>query len=155
MFEQSGRLFVEARQFVCDRAQGVVPCDRPIVRGTLVQDHRMRQPPLLTEPPVVVPVQLGDRVLGEELGSDAANRRLFGDGLGAVLAELRDVTLVLFGPRASGAVEAVLLVDLQQGLRGSRDAHLVDRDLQGVHDRRDADSDLLGPRDVHAGFVNI
>ena len=115
----------------------------------------MRQPPLLPEPPVVVAVQLGDRVLGEEGGADATDRRLFGDGLGAVLAELGDVPFVLFGPGASGAVEPVLLVDLQQGLRGARDPHLVDRDLQGVQHRRDADRNLLGLRDMQAGFIDV
>ena len=52
---------------------------------------------------------------GEEVGGDPAQRRLLGDGLGAVLAELGGVPLVALGPGAARAVEAVLLVDLEQG----------------------------------------
>ena len=74
----------------------------------------MGQPSLLAEPPVVVRLELGERVLGEELRPDPAERRLLGHGLRAVLAELRDVPLVLLGPRAARAVEAVLLIHPQQ-----------------------------------------
>ncbi len=108
----------------------------------------MRQPPLLPQPPVVVRLELGERVLGEELRPDPAQRRLLGDGLRAVLAELGDVALVLLRPRAAGAVEAVLLIHPEQTPDAALDAHLIVRDLQRVQHGGHADGDLLGSCDA-------
>ena len=71
---------------------------------------------------------------GEELGGDPAQGRFLGDGLCAVLAELGGVPVVALGPGAARAVEAVLLVDLEEGQRGAYDAHLLLGDPQGVAD---------------------
>ena len=78
-----------------------------------------------------------------------------GDGLRAVLTELCDVPLVLLRPRAPGAVEAVLLVDLQERLDAALNAHLLVRDLQRVQHCGHTDRDLLAAGDVDLGLVDV
>lgn len=71
---------------------------------------------------------------GEEVGGDPAQGGFLGDGFGAVLAELRGVPVLGFGPGTARAVEAVLLVDAQEGEGGAAHAHLLLGDAQGVSD---------------------
>ncbi len=146
---------VEPAQRRRDLIQRVVPRDRAVVRAALIEDHRMRQPALLAQPPVVMRLEIGERVLGEELGLDTADRRLLRDGLRTVLAELRDVPLVLLGPRTPWTVEAVLLIHPEKAPDAAVHAHLLVRDLQGMQHRRHADGDLLGSRHADAGFVDV
>src|SRR3546814_20683871 len=82
-----------------------------------VQSHRVGEPALVLEPVVAVPRQLGDAVLGEQLRRGAVLRRIGGDGLGAVLAELEGGRVVAVGPDAARAVEAVGLVGRPQRSR--------------------------------------
>jgi hypothetical protein len=51
----------------------------------------VRDASLLAEPVAAAGAQIGDGVGGEEVGGDAAQGRLLGDGLGTVLAELGGV----------------------------------------------------------------
>ena len=62
---------------------------------------------------------------GEEFRRDALLRRLPGDGLGAVLAELEGGGVFLVRPGAARAVEAVGLVRAQQQRRRLGDVHLL------------------------------
>ncbi len=96
------------------------------------------------EPVVGFAREVGDAPLAEEVGRDAPRRRLFGDGLRAVLAvfEVRALA-VRVGPRAARTVEAVLLVHLQQRLHGARRAHLAPRVLHALDDRRETARGLL------------
>ena len=104
----------ERVELLGDQRERLVPRDRLVVVGPGAAHHRVRQAPLLVEPHVALRQQLGDRMLREELGRDARARRLGGHRLGAVLAELGRLSLVVgIRPGAARAVEAVLLVEVQ------------------------------------------
>src|SRR5690606_38156441 len=85
---------------------------------------------------------------------DAPLRRLLRDGLRAVLAELGGVPVVALGPRAARAVEAVLLVDLEERLGAAHAAHLLLVDAQRSHDRGAADGVLLRCADPDLPLVD-
>ncbi len=135
---------VQGPQFLGDEREGVVPGDRGVVGGALVEEHRRGEPALLAEPVAGALGEFGDRVRGEELGADPALGGLLGDGLGAVLAELGGVRLARLGPGAAGAVEAVGLVDLEQGAEGAADTHLLGGHPQAVADRGQPGGRVLG-----------
>ena len=101
--------------------------------------------------------EVGDRVGGEELSADAPQRRLVGDRLGAVLAELRGVPVLRrgVGPGAALAVEAVDLVELAQGLGRTPDPHLLDRPLQAHRDRGGPGRVVLGAVDLQVVLVDV
>ena len=70
---------------------------------------------------------------GEEVRGDAAQGGLFGDGLGAVLAELGGVPLVAGSGQAQpGQSKPSFWLTLQQGQGGAAHAHLLLGDAQGV-----------------------
>lgn len=124
----------EGGELLGDDLEGAFPGHGLVPVGALGQVHGLGDASLLSEPVTAAGAEVGDGVGGEEVGGDAAQGRLLGDGLGAVLAELGRVAFVALGPGAAGAVEAVLLVDLEEGLRGAADAHLLLGDAQGVGD---------------------
>lgn len=68
--------------------------------------------------------QFLDGVPREEFRSDALARGLFGDGLRAVLTELECGSVCRLGPGAPRAVEASILVDLEERLGGAQGTHL-------------------------------
>ncbi|GFM19673.1 putative L-asparaginase II, partial [Mycobacterium sp. PO1] len=75
----------------------------------------MREAALLGQPVFGFVGEFGNGVPREELRRDHAGGGFLGDGLGAVLAELGQLSApVLFGPRAARAVEAVPLVEFGQ-----------------------------------------
>src|SRR5690606_8306389 len=118
-----------------DDVEGALPGDRLVVVAALGQVHRVRQPPLLPQPVAAAAGQVGHRVPGEELRRDPAQRGLLGHRLRAVLAELRPVRVLRLRPGAARAVEAVLLVDVEQRQRRAPHAHLLVGHAQGVPDR--------------------
>src|SRR5262249_11766912 len=96
------------------------------------------EPALLGQPVFGTTVEIGDRMPGEELGCDDALGGFLGDGLGAVLAEFRELAAaVLFGPGAAGAVEAVALVEPGQRRRRAPRSHRLQAAPQRPHDGRD------------------
>ena len=84
---------VKAGEVVGDQRERVAPRDRFVVRATGTLDHGMGDPALLAEPVLVVRVELGNAVLGEERRVGALLGGFLGDRLGAVLAELRGVAV--------------------------------------------------------------
>jgi hypothetical protein len=74
----------------------------------------MRQATLVLEPVVTLLAQLADRVAGEEGWIDTTFGGFPVDRLGAVLAELDVTVLGRIAPGAAGAVEAAVLVGLEQ-----------------------------------------
>ena len=129
---------VQRAQLFGDDLERLVPADRDVVRGAGVQQHGFGQPALLAQPVIVPFAQLGHRMPGEERRRHPPPGGLLGHGLGAVLAELRGVPLLLLRPGTAGAVETVLLVDLQQRLRGPDRSHLLHGDVQCVRHGRNA-----------------
>jgi hypothetical protein len=83
-------------------------------------------------------------MLGEEGGVDAADGRLLGHCLGAVLTELDQVRFARLWPRATRAVEALVLVDQPEGPVSTRGAGLLQDVGQPVHDTRDTGRCSLG-----------
>lgn len=124
----------EGGELLGDDVEGTLPGDRLVVVGALGQVHGVGEAALLAEPVAAAAVQVGDRVRGEEVRGDPAQGGLLGDRLRAVLAELRRVPVLRLGPGAARAVEAVLLVDAQEGQRGALHSHLLLGDAQGVPD---------------------
>ena len=126
-------------EFLGDELQGVVPVDRPVVGSALVQDHRMGQPSLLSQPVVVACLQVRNGMPGEELGPHPAAGSFLGHGLGAVLAELRGIAFFVFRPGTAHAVESVDLVDRHERLDAAQRAHLLQGNFQRVGHGGDAD----------------
>ena len=93
---------------------------------------------------------------GEELGGYHPAGGLFGDRLGAVLAELgKPSSGRILRPGATGAVETVALVHSGQGLGGAHNPHLGQAPAQG--DQHCANSGRLtsGIPDRHLVFVVV
>ncbi len=147
----------EPVQVARDQPERVVPRDRLVVGGALTEHHRLGDPALLPEPVVGAVRELADRVLPEERRVDAALRGLLGDRLGAVLAELGGVPVrrVGVGPRAALAVEALGLVQPQQGPGGARNAHLADRPLHRDRDGGGAGCGTLRLLDLDVCLVDV
>ena len=64
-------------------------------------------------------------MLGEEIGRDTLGGSLPGHGLGTVLAEFERAGVLGIGPRATGTIEAVGLVHLEQRTSVGAGTHLV------------------------------
>src|SRR4029077_8154258 len=99
--------------------------------------------------------ELGEWVGGEEVAVDTAQRRLLGDGLRSVLAELERAAVVGGGPGAAGEVEALLLVEPGQRERRSTHPHLLLRHLQRVVDARGAGGVRLAVADLEVGLTGV
>ncbi len=140
---------------VGDGAERLVPADLLVVVGPGPLDDGVGEASLLAEPPVRLPGELGEGVLGEELRGDPAQRRLLRDGLGAVLAELRGGAVLRVRPGAAGAVEAVLLVQAQQGAARADRTHLLVRHLQRLDHGGDAGGVVLALLDGDLGVVEV
>src|SRR5690606_36861135 len=85
----------------------------------------LNEAPLLAQPVLVTLGQLAYRVLSPEAARDREARGLPGDRLRAVLAELQRVAVAGVGPRATHAVETILLVDREHELGRARGAQLA------------------------------
>ncbi|MCY1223376.1 hypothetical protein D9M72_354990 [compost metagenome] len=124
----------QALQFAAQDGEGFVPADRPVVVLPRRLVHRFGQPSLHPEPVFGHPPQFADRVLRPEFRGDKHRGGLPRDSFGTVLAELERLAVAGVRPRATHAVEAVLLVQCQQRLEGPLDAHLLNGGLHGVVD---------------------
>ena len=140
----------ERPELAGDQLERFGPLDRLVVGAAGPLDHRVGDATLLPEPHLVVGVELVDAVGREELRRGTLACRFFGDGLGAVLAELGGVAVlgIGIGPGAAHAVEAVGLVQLEQGAGRARHAHVGHRTLQGDADAGDAGGGGLRVVDV-------
>ncbi len=84
-------------------------------------------------PVVALLPQIGDGVLTKEGAADLFFCRLIRDRLRAILAEFRHLPiLVRTGPRATLAVEAGLLINLEQCLHAPLETHLLQRKTEGL-----------------------
>ncbi len=95
----------------------------------------MRDAPECFELDVAPLQQIANRMCREHLWREALERRLRCGRLRAVFTELGRVTIaVRVGPRATRAVEAVLLVQLEQCVHRAADAHLLETEMRGFID---------------------
>jgi FdhD protein len=94
-------------------------------------------------------------MLGEEPCVHATTSGLPRDGLRAVLAELSVMSVLRVRPRATGAVEAIGLVDAAQGAQGPGWSHLLEADPDGGRDTARSRGDILGPTLTHASIVRV
>ena len=112
-------------QMIGDQPVGVVPADLPVVGGARAQHHRVGQPPLLGQPVFGAGRQVGHAVPGEELRGDHPAGGLLCYGLGAVLAELRQLPSARgLRPCAPRAVEPRALVDARPRAKRPHKTHL-------------------------------
>ncbi len=130
-------------QHLADVTEGLVPGDRLVVRGALAAVEGLDEATLRVEPLVGLPGELVDGPLAEELGADGALASLARHRLGAVLTELELVALAVGrGPGAALAIEAVLLVDAEEGLLRADDAESRQRDAKRTDDGGEAGGGL-------------
>ncbi len=105
----------ELVQLASDQGEGGIPADGQVTVAGPVVDHRFGQAPLVLQPVIALLQQRGNAVTGEEGRIDAPLGRLPVHGLGAVLAELDHAAFRRIAPGAARAVEAAVLVGLEQG----------------------------------------
>ena len=109
----------------CDEGEGLVPRHRLVTVGGRVVAHRVGEPALVFQPVVAVAGEFFHAVFREELRADPARSRFERHRLRAVLAELESRGVLAVRPGAAGAVEAIGLVRMQQGLRAKHRDVLV------------------------------
>src|ERR1700726_4829305 len=85
----------QAVQLLRNHGKRLWPGDRPIVRGARLPYHRRSQTALLVEPVIRLRRQLLDRILREELRRNALLGGLVRYRLRAVLAELKNLPLLV------------------------------------------------------------
>ena len=102
-------------QVLGDQGKGGVPTDRLVMIAGGVIAHRLGQAALVFQPVIALLTQLADAVTGEKGGVHTALGRFPVDRFGAVLAELDVAVFRRITPGAAGAVEAAVLVGLEQG----------------------------------------
>src|SRR5262249_43098545 len=78
----------------------------------------------------------------EQLGREPRRRRLLGDRLRAVLAELEPIAPCRLGPRAARAVEAVLLVHREPRLAAAHEPRAGAQVLRRRDERTEAAGDV-------------
>src|SRR6266496_692648 len=120
--------------------------------AAFAQDHRMSDPTLLIEPVVGLLRKLGNIPLLEKLRRGALCCGFIRDVLGPFFAELEmRAFTVRFGPGATGAVNSLLLIQLQKSARASHDTHLTECVFRRSNCRGHSPGDFadwfdLGPR---------
>ena len=135
-------------QFSGDELKRIVPRDWLVVCSVFAFHHRMRQPPLLTEPEIALPAQIIERMLAKEVWRRSFSRCFIRDGFGAVFAKLGYLPFAIrTRPCTTLAIETVLLVELKQCLRSTRDAHLANRKPCDLIDRGQTGGDPRGLAD--------
>ena len=126
------------------------------MRLPFADHHGLAEPALVAQPVLGLPGQLCDGMLRPELRPDGAQGVFLGHRLGAVLAELgRLALLVRFRPRAARAVEPAPLVQPQQRLGRPGYPGLGHGALQRHHHRLDAGSVLLRCVDFEFVLVDV
>ncbi len=118
-------------QRLANPREGVIPCDRLVGVGCRVIGERFGQSALVLQMEVAPAEQFGDGMGGKEFRRDAFAGRLPGDGLGTVLAELEGGGVLLVGPGAARAIEAIRLVGAQQRDRRLDQFHLGANRIRG------------------------
>src|ERR1700675_886425 len=99
--------------------------------------HRTSQSLLLVQPVVRLLTQIRDTVASKEFLRDALSSRLVGHRLGAILAKLKRMPVVIgIRPRTARTVEARLLVNRKPGASHPHRTHLAKPIDQRMNYRR-------------------
>ena len=139
-----------------DQRERVVPVDRLVVRRSGWTVHRLGQPALLAQPVVRLLGQVGDRVLGEERrGRPGAGSASSATALAPFSQNSRGAAVLGLGPRAAGAVEAVLLVDPREGQGGTPHAHLGLRHRERLADSGQPGDGTLASADLNPLVIGV
>ena len=92
----------------------------------LPQYNRFGQPPLRTEPKIVLFGKRGDAVFCKKLTRDPFCRPFVGQSLGTALAKLGQCAFFVgVGPRTRLAIDAAFLIERQQSTGAANDAHFA------------------------------
>ncbi|MCY1413405.1 hypothetical protein D9M71_288350 [compost metagenome] len=105
----------QVQQVLGDQVKGALPADGLVAITGGVIDHRVGQATLVFKPIIALLKQCADTVARKEGRVDPALGRFPVDRLGAVLAELDHTAFRRVAPGAARAVEATVLVGLEQG----------------------------------------
>ena len=98
------------------------------MRRALRQEHGLSEATLLTKPVIRLAREFLHGIAREKIRGDSFQRGLFRDGLGAVLAELRDGSMIFWiGPCATRAIETIFLIHIAQNFCRARQTHLLHR----------------------------
>src|SRR2546422_7184349 len=91
------------------------------------KNQRMRNAALRVQPLIGLLRQRGNAPLFEKFRRDSLRSRFIGDVLGAFFAKFEMRALAVgFGPGATGTIDALLLIQLQQRARSAHWAHLFE-----------------------------
>ncbi len=123
--EFAGVGVVKVAQHGTGPRESLVPAYRHEVVGIGIVAQRFGEAAGVFQPVVAPGPQLADAVLREEFWIDALDGRFPGHRLGAVLAELEGRGMLGVGPGATGAVEPVRLVHLEQRAGVRAGLHLL------------------------------
>src|SRR5690242_6881463 len=93
-------------------------------------DHGMRDSPQIFVPDIRMRQQLRDRVTFEYLRCKSFRSCFRGNGLGAVLAKLRYLSLIIWiRPGTTRTIKPIFLIDLQERLKTALDPHVAEAEL--------------------------
>src|SRR6266404_350129 len=99
--------------------------------------HWTSQSPLLVQPVVRLLAQLRDTIAGKKFRPDAGGSRLVGHRLGAILAELKRMPVVIrIRPRTARTVEPGLLINRQPRASHPHRSHLAEPITKRMNYRR-------------------
>lgn len=104
---------IETPQNAADLGKSILPCDRQVTVARRIVAHRMREAAIEFQFIIRQLAKLRYRFFREEGGRCPFLRRLPGDGLHAVLAELERRSVLRVAPGATRAIEPIRLVRLQ------------------------------------------
>src|SRR6266851_2008148 len=100
--------------------------------------HRTSQSPLLVQPVIRLLAQLRDTITGKEIRRDTLSGRLVGHRLGAILAELKRMPVVIrIRPCTARTVEPGLLINREPRASHPNWAHLAEPVSKRMNYRRD------------------
>ena len=113
------------------------------MRGVFVQDQRLRQTSLLSQPVIRLLGKIRHAPLLEKLRRQTFGCGFIGNVLRAVLTKLCMRTFpVRLGPGTAGTIKAAHLIELQQRARAAHRSHLSPGSLNSGNDRGQAAGDL-------------
>src|ERR1700719_775783 len=145
----------QAVQLLRNHGKGLWPRNRLIVGRVRVPYHRRSQTALLVKRVIVLRRQLRYRILREKFRPDALLCRLVRDGLGAVLAKLKNLPLLVrTWPSAALAIIPGHVVDLQKRFRSADWTHFTNAVEHRIPDGRNSGGLFRGTSDPELAQIS-